>query len=367
MTELQMGLMGLGIVAVAGVLAYNKWQETRHRQQIEEMLSVGHPDILFGRETQKAEAPPEASVPPPPPGKTTLAAPRIEPILRVDPNAQACAQKEDSCLFSPEVDLVATIDVAAPVSAQRVVKLTEEALSRIRKPLRWIGFDEESAQWRPISGQDEGEYRRIRAGLQLVDRHGSVSGDELAFFSAVMNKLAEQLPGRLGLPPWQEALGVAADLDQFCASVDIQVGINVISQKQAFAGTQLRALAESAGMSLDGRGGFVRSEENQTLFTLLNQDAQGFSDETMSSMSTPAITFLLDVPCVACGEGAFDQMLGLAQHFAGVLHGVLVDDHRHPLSASALEPIRQQIGQYQALMAARQLPAGSPLARRLFS
>ena len=32
MTELQMGLIGLGAAAVAGVLGYNKWQEYRHQK-----------------------------------------------------------------------------------------------------------------------------------------------------------------------------------------------------------------------------------------------------------------------------------------------------------------------------------------------
>ena len=38
-----------------------------------------------------------------------------------------------------------------------------------------------------------------------------------------------------------------------------------------------------------------------------------------------------------------------------------------PLSEAALEPIRRQIGQYQAMLASRQLPAGNPLTQRLFS
>ena len=32
MTELQMGLIGLGALAVVGVVAYNKWQEHRQRK-----------------------------------------------------------------------------------------------------------------------------------------------------------------------------------------------------------------------------------------------------------------------------------------------------------------------------------------------
>jgi hypothetical protein len=358
MTELQMGLIGLGIVAVAGVLAYNKWQETRQRKQVEEALKASHPDVLVEGETDAL---------------------RIEPELRPEPGAGVSGTGSDAGLLdalpgedlrflSPRVDFIASIDVTGTVPAQYIADAMKDMLAQIRKPIRWIGLDEAAGDWKPIPGQGEDGYRRIRAGLQLVDRQGLISGDDLAIFSTVMREMAGRLPARLDLPQWQEALDVAVDLDQFCASVDIQIGINVISRGQAFAGTKLRALAESAGMSIDGNGRFTRcDEEGRALFALLSQDAQEFSTETMRSMSTQALTFLLDVPCVAHGERVFDQMVVLAQRFAEVLHGDLVDDNRHSLSAEALEPIRQQIGQYQAMMAARQLPAGGPLARRLFS
>ena len=48
MTELQMGLIGLGATAVVGVLAYNKWQEYRHRKLAEAVLRPQHDDVLLG-------------------------------------------------------------------------------------------------------------------------------------------------------------------------------------------------------------------------------------------------------------------------------------------------------------------------------
>ena len=60
-------------------------------------------------------------------------------------------------------------------------------------------------------------------------------------------------------------------------------------------------------------------------------------------------------------------MVDLARRFADVLRGSLVDDYRRPLSEGALEPIRKQVAQFQATMAAHGLPAGGSLARRLFS
>ena len=47
MTELQMGMIGLGALAVVGVMAYNKWQEHRQRKQAEQMLQTSHPDVLL--------------------------------------------------------------------------------------------------------------------------------------------------------------------------------------------------------------------------------------------------------------------------------------------------------------------------------
>ena len=60
-------------------------------------------------------------------------------------------------------------------------------------------------------------------------------------------------------------------------------------------------------------------------------------------------------------------MVDTARRFADVLHGALVGDNRRPLSEKALEPIRKQVVQYQATLAENDLPAGSSLARRLFS
>lgn len=183
-----------------------------------------------------------------------------------------------------------------------------------------------------------------------------------------MQDLAAELMAIADLPPRQPALDGAAKLDGFCASVNIQIGINVISQGQIFPGTKLRALAEAAGMVIDGDGRFVRSDdEGNVLFVLIDAEASGFSAESMKTMSTHGLTFLLDVPRVAHGERVFNQMLDLARRFADVLHGVLVDDNHHPLSEGALEPIRRQVAQYQSMLAAQGLPAGASLTQRPFS
>ena len=417
MTELQIGLIGLGAIAVVGVLAYNKWQEYRHRKLAEQVLNVRHTDVLLN-EIDEGEA---AAVYPdvreegfferddaavhPVDHRDDFTAPseRIEPVFRVEPElreptmappeppeervvaevpvfAPAAApiparQSEEAKdipephhLLSPVIDYVVALEAVEPAPAYQILEAQRNVLARIRKPVHWIGYNEYSREWEPIVDDGQSEYRRIRVGLQLVDRKGALSENDLSIFHVAMQDLADELMSIADFPPRQPALDMAAKLDEFCADVDIQVGINVISQGQIFPGTKLRALAEAAGMVIDGEGRFVRCDDDgNVLFMLLNQDASGFSVESMKTMSAHGLTFLLDVPRVSHGERVFNQMVDLARRFADVLRGALVDDNRRPLSESALEPIRRQVGQYQSTMAAQGLPAGGPLTRRLFS
>jgi hypothetical protein len=46
---------------------------------------------------------------------------------------------------------------------------------------------------------------------------------------------------------------------------------------------------------------------------------------------------------------------------------VLVDDNRKPIGQAALEAIMQQLERIHATMDARGIPAGGPVALRLFS
>ncbi len=421
MTELQMGLIGLGAFAVIGVLAYNKWQEVRQRKQAEQALQGSHPDVLLngvnGQRSVKGEAvaknknQDEAPAFPEKPRDAMPAGERIEPVLILDtePEGEFPEERESAAepgfsasdgenrepvlspsasvrdmafdpeaadvefpdyspLLSPQIDFIAAIAMVDPVAASDIRVAQSDALSQAKKPVRWIGYNEHAAKWEVISDRSSGEFRHIRAGLQLADRQGPASDNDLAVFSTAMQDLADQFSGIADLPSRQSAFETAGKLDEFCAGVDIQIGINVISRGQAFPGTKLRTLAEVAGMALDADKRFVRRDEDgNILFVLLNQDTAGFTPETVRTLSTHGVTFLLDVPGVANGVRVFNQMVDLARHFAEVLQGELVDDNQRPLTEGSMEPIRQQIAHYQAVLAERHLPAGSALTRRLFS
>ena len=399
MTELQTGLLMLGLSAVVGVFAFNKWQERRHRKLADHLQQARQGDVLPTPENPPATE--AENVFSPNAAQSEHATPslsdkdldessehspssehieRLEPVLHVEPAAHSPALSAAGhmtathnippppYLLSPSLDYIASFEVAEPIPAQVMHETQRALLNRIQKPIHWIGFNEASREWISISEHDSGQYRGFQVGLQLANRQGALSDGELSIFHLAMHDLSARIMAISDLPPCQPTLDAAIKLDAFCARVDIQIGLNVISQGSLFAGTKLRALAEADGLMLDDAGSFVRYDDNGlVLYRLQDQEASVFSNASIKTMSTHGITFLLDVPRVAQGERAFQQMLEQARRFAEVLPGVLVDDNHQTLSEDSLEPIRRQIAQFQNMMAEQNIPAGSASALRLFS
>ncbi|MGB4467946.1 MAG: cell division protein ZipA C-terminal FtsZ-binding domain-containing protein [Azovibrio sp.] len=410
MNELQMGLLALGGVAVLGVFGYNKWQERRHRQVVERVFQQPGEDVLLGKkpEAPKPEAPARESGPvwrepglaeagravPEEAAPAQRLAPQagppepfLEPVLPGDAPAEsglpadreaatvAAEERENldlplpASLLSARVDAIAVLELVEHVPAPQVLASQREALSRLKKPLHWVGFNDSQGAWEMIGPETPTAYRRLRVGLQLADRQGPVSGGDFALFSAAMQHLADELMAVVNMPSGQQALDQAQQLDRFCAGVDMQIGINLISRGTPFAGTKIRALAESAGMALTPDGSYVRcDDEGRPLFSLQNFETTGFAAETLKHLSTHGLVFLLDVPRVPKGLHVYSQMVELAKRFAEALNGVLVDDNRQPLAEPQLLHIRQEyVVKPQVAMEAQGIPAGGALALRLFN
>ncbi|KAB2911568.1 MAG: cell division protein FtsZ [Dechloromonas sp.] len=427
MTELQMGLIGLGAAAVVGVFVYNKWQERRHRKLAERVLKPHHEDVLLGEgarpvslERNEPElradvepaivervepmfadpsspdlSPADSAFDPPP------AVPRVDAVVPAEPEeprpaapiiAQRAAPEPEQPevaapavpvtdeqpeiaagavpaeLLDPRLEFVVAMELVEPVAAAQILHSQREVLQRMSKPVHWVGFNERSREWERLRSDSELPVRRLRIGLQLVNRLGPVSEGDLAIFTGAMQALADELMAVADMPP-SRLLDQAAEIDRFCAAVDLEIGLNLVSRSAPFPGTKIRALAEAAGMVLGIDGMFTRYDDaGRAQFSLQNYERSPFSADTLRNLTTHGLTFILDVPRVDHGERVFMQMTELARRFADTLQGTLVDDNRQPLGEAQLEHIRREfIGKPQATMASFGMPAGSAQAQRLFS
>ena len=396
MTELQIGLIGLGTAAVVGVFAYNKWQEYRQRKLAQAVLKPQHEDVLLaGGAAKKAVAVArnepdlrtEAPAAPVERREPVLAdvspvgepdAPVSHETARAEPSSCSAQPDDDlpdlpagqvpGSLLDPRLEFIVALELVEPVSGALIVHAKHEALRQISKPVHWVAFNERTREWERINPESDQPVRRLRVGLQLVNRMGSASEAELATFIGAMHELADELLAVADMPA-SRLLDQAAEVDSFCAAVDLEIGVNLVSRSAPFSGTKIRALAEAAGMVLGDDGAFVRSDDDgRTQFTLQNFETTRFAADSLRNLTTHGLTFVLDVPRVDHGERVFQQMVDLARRFADTLQGTLVDDNRQPLNDIQLDHIRREfIGKPQATMASYGIPAGSAQALRLFS
>lgn len=377
MSDLQISLLIIGAVVVGVVYLFNLFQERKLRRRLERAFATEHDDVLL-------DAPPQQT-----------ARERIEPQLAyVDAMAgtaagmdepapempQAATAAPDSDTqggsdvlpavpgFDPVVDCMAQIDANVPIPDSIIGELLSR-LAAIGKPVRGAGFDSGSGRWEFLDGTGSGPYRTLRFAMQLVSRGGAVQAAQLVAFCDLIRDRAGKAGGVATLPDIESTLEVARNLDDFCADVDVAIGVNIIAGKGgSFAGTKIRGLAEAAGFKLESAGVFhYRNDQRQVLFTLDNHEPAPFIPEQIKSLSTSGITLLLDVPRVAAGQQALDRMLEIGRDLEQGLGGRLVDDNRVALNAAGIAKIRQQLGAIQAKMDARGIGAGSERALRLFS
>jgi hypothetical protein len=369
-SELQIGLVALGVAAVVGIVAYNKWQESKHRRHAEKAFRSEHRDVLL--EAQESEGTRDGRMEPRLENEEDDDAVVAVPRTRATPVMQPSGRRSSPGVpdaADPRLDCIIRIESIEPLDVPRLWSAQREQMQSLNKPICWFAFDDRENVWRALTPHSAGAHHWFCVAMQMVDRRGAIGEEEFQLFSGGVQRVADQfLAVPADIPARAAALASAAEMDAFCASVDVQVGVNIVSNGEPFAGTKIRALAESGGMTLGDDGAFhARDEEGRTLFSLSNLEPGLFSAGEMRNIRTSGITLLIDIPLVADGVGTFDRMMRQANQMAEVLHGSVVDDNRVPFGPQAAALIRSQIQQYQAEMASRRIPAGGELATRLFS
>ena len=389
MSDLQIGLALLGVLLVTAVLGFNWWQERQFRRRAEDAFGGRQQGDDFLNRSARHESPGTLTAPA---NHNMADIARIEPRMEpaADPGqmvdiaasnviahgaavdtailpASNSGQRIASDLPLPEIDYLVEIRTDALIAPEKLQRI-EFDLRSLNRRITFGGFNAESGSWEPMLPDGAG-YSSVCVALQLVNRTGPVTEEQLHAFVEVLTERAGELKADARLPEFGPALDQAAALDEFCADVDVQVGISVIADTgQVFHGSKIRALAESAGLKLHPTGVFQLCDEKGGLqFSLDNQDAEPFQIERIRNLTTTGITFLLDVPRVANGLRVFDKMVEMSRSFASSLDGTLADDNRALLNDAGFERIRVQLRAIYASMQQRGIEAGSALALRLFS
>jgi len=405
MSDLQIGLLLIGVLIVVGVLLFNWIQERRFRKQADAAFQAPLADALM----RPGAVPREASK-------------RIEPALK-EPVFDAVRAREVAGVNEPhlsvDVDRPQMNAVPVPVAEAAMAERTAASLStaappvpaapprptaavppapydelieyRIRigsdgvqasvfadvfnqarslgKTMRWAGLPVGAAEWDDIQPWRDVRYQQVVVTMQLADRNGAVQEDQLAALCDMLQTVAQVHGLRIACDDVVDALERAQAIDRFCVDVDVLIGLNVVARGEGTVNlTRIEQAAADTGMVLGVDGAFqLLDSRGEPLYALCNHDAEPFSAEAVEGQTSQGVTLQFDVPRVPDGLKVFDGMVAFGRKLANEVGGILVDDNLRPLTDTGIEKIRTQLMHIYERMEARGVPSGSRRALRLFS
>jgi FtsZ-interacting cell division protein ZipA len=363
MSDLQLLLMALGAVVILGVVAYNIWQERSARKKAEKAFGTAIGDALFARNVDAGERR-EPTLGALPPSDVVEAAETMPHRMAPAPAESLEAPPGPTADISTRIDTVAVVLADGPVMREQLEPLLD-ALQNHTTPVHVEGLVDE--QWHPVEGSPRDSWRELRVGLQLASRSGPVPESEIERFNQAIAEFAAAVNAVSQREAPATAAQRARELDNFCAEADIEVAVNVIGRSGGtFATSRVKSLALAKGFSETASGELVHYAGNSPPDFVIRR----FNDppgKAANHAYYAGITLALDLPQVADPPRALERMVKLAEEFAREMGGDLVDDNRRPLTDGGIANLRRSLEKIAGEMEAHGIPAGSALARRLFT
>ncbi|MEY2861973.1 MAG: hypothetical protein RL392_2431 [Pseudomonadota bacterium] len=269
------------------------------------------------------------------------------------------------------------IDVIASVSLDSAVGVVsgEAAIAAMpstrragTKPFAIEGLNAESNVWEvPHPGQ---RYSSFQAGVQLANRSGALNEIEYSEFVVKTQAFADAIGATPEFPEMLDEVARARELDQFASAHDAQLGFAIRALHAAWSPGYVHQNAARLGFiagSIPGRMVLPARADGLPPVLVLSFDSQAALAEDPAQSAIRALALHLDVAQVDRAERAFERMRESAKGLALAMDGVVTDDNGQSLPEQTMEVIGTELETLYVTMEQRDLAAGSPLARRLFS
>lgn len=343
--SLQLGLLVLGVVLLLAMAAYSTWLARKNKPRQAEPNEPGLVDSLEAR---------------------------IEPHLIDHPLAgdtfASSPAPEKKPALDPLIDAVAPIALEAPVSGEAVLAALPSTRRVGSKPFFVEGFNVPVQRWEPPSAGQH--YSQLQAGVQLANRSGALNDIEFSEFVMKTQNFCDAINGTPDLPAMRSEVNRARELDQFASAHDAQLVLMVQARRAAWSPSYIQQTAARLGFvmgSMAGRLVIPASSNGLPPVVSLNFDTLTALADDPTQSALRQITLGLDVAQVDRTERPFERLCELAGALALEMDGVVTDDQGATVSTEGMAVIASELEQLYDLLAQRELAAGSPLARRLFS
>ena len=270
--------------------------------------------------------------------------------------------------------LDALIDVITPIEIDTVIA-GELALShmpltrRVGGKLFTIeGLNAHRGEWEVIkAGQ---RYSAFQAGVQLANRLGPLNEIEFSEYVLKVQRFADAVGGEPEFTDMLEEVARARELDQFAGEHDAQLIFQIKAQRLAWSPGFVQQHAAKLGFvagAIPGRMVIPAKAVGLQPILVLSFDTQAALADDPANSAIRLLSLTLDVPQVEQSDEPFRRMWFIAQELSQSMEGTITDDQGYVLTSNALANIEQDLFALYDVLASRDLSAGSPQARRLFS
>jgi len=379
MNSLQIGLAVIGGLVLAAVVAYNAWVTRRSAPRtvrergmapvsdaIEPSLDPLDDPLAERREPVLDDGEPEGGAEVP----TVPAALMPEHDAAPAPMAPALpmGERRPAPALDALIDVIAPLALETEVSGEAVLAALPATRRVGSKPFAVEGLSQDGTDWEgPRPGQ---RYRALQAGVQLANRAGALNDIEFSEFVVKAQAFADAVGATPDFPDMRAEVARARELDAFASGHDAQLGITLRARRAAWSPGYVAQHAAQIGFvagALPGRMVLPASHPGLPPVLVLVFDPQAAMADDPEQSALREVTLSLEVTHVPRSEQAFLRIRQTAQALSEAMDGVLTDDAGAPLPPEAMDQIGAELENLYDALDERDLAAGSPQARRLFS
>jgi FtsZ-interacting cell division protein ZipA len=297
-------------------------------------------------------------------------APAMKPAVAkvMDSAAADLPQLEKRPALDALIDVIAAVEIDHPASGDAALQAMPATRRVGSKLFSLEGLNTETGLWEhPRNGQ---RYSAFQSGVQLANRTGPLNEIEFSEFVTKTQHFADAINGAPEFPDMLEAVARARELDNFASAHDAQLSFTLKATKAAWSPGYVHQNAARLGFIagvLPGRMVVPAPVHGLPAILGLTFDSQAAMSEDPTQSAIYELALSLDVPQVDRKEEPYARMIQTAYELARVMDGAISDDNGQPLSETAIGAIARDLLALYDTLDARDLSAGSPQARRLFS
>jgi hypothetical protein len=350
MGSLTIALASLGGIVLAGVVAHGAWQARRAGPK--RAAEVRHDPVVSG-DGESVGPMADAAV-------DAAAAPGAPPLRRLS--------RHLPLQLDALIDAFASLTLDAPVSGEALAPHLPSKRRIGSKLVLVEGLNADSDKWEaPAAGQRYGE---LQAGIQLASRTGPLNEIEYSEFVQRIQALADAIGAAADFPDMLDVMQRARELDGFASLHDAQLAVHLHARGAAWSIGYIQQHARRHGFVpgvVPGRLVYPSTQEGAPPVLTLSYDSQAALADEPDRAAVRDVTLAFDVPQTDRAVEPFKAWQAAAQALAVGMDAAVVDDNERPLSSEGFATIGVELGKLYETLEARDLAAGSPAARRLFS